>query len=220
MKRRILLSLLLIGCVTAHAQEEDQEERYYETRLNTGLFLSLQDFKDNSPIRARSIVTDFNPNERNFYFNLLKEKEVQITSPDSDFSIRPSRIWGYFDGKGLFLNRKLFPLDILNSRDASDHLWAQVIDIGKICLVYYNKNFKSELDLRPGFGGKRNKEMTFLYNIDDGYFFKAKAKNLEHLIQDDPEVYDEFQNYRGDDEEKLYIFLRKYNRRNILELPY
>lgn len=219
MGREILVSVLLFVSFTIYAQDDDPSERYYETHLNKGLFLSLQDFKGNSPIGEQSIVTNLNPGERSFYFNLLKEKEIRIMSPDSNFTVKPSKIWGYFDGKGLFLNRKLFPVGSINGKDVSDHLWAQVIDIGKICLVYYNKNFRPELDLMPGVGGKKNKEMTFLYNIHDGFFFKAKAKNLGPLIQNDPEVYAEFQSYKGSDEEKLYIFLRKYNRRNIIELP-
>jgi hypothetical protein len=201
------------------AQYDDLDEVEGKIQFKRGLFLTFEDFKKNAPVPEEAIVTSFNPVERNFYYNLLKEDKINITTLDSNYKVKPSKIWGYYDGKGFYLNRKIFPSQLLQNKDVSDHMWAQIVELGKICLIYYNKNFKPELSLWTlGSPSKRNKAALFLMDSRDGLLYKAGANSLDDLIQDDPEIHKAFRMYKGDDEEKLYIFLKQYNRKHKLEV--
>ncbi|HTE34728.1 MAG TPA: hypothetical protein VK666_30330 [Chryseolinea sp.] len=209
-----LVFLVVYHCVLA--QDGDLIETGNGGQIRQGLFVTFEDFKRNDPVSEESIVTSY-PRDGNFYYNLLKE-DINIKSTDHSDSIMTSIIWGYFDGKGLYLNVKKFPSFLLEGKDVSAHSWAQIIEIGKICMIHYNENFNPETGtITPEVG--TNGTALFLMNSRDGTVHEANAGNFATLIRDDPRVLSAFNNHNGDNEGRLNTFLKIYNERHKLELP-
>jgi hypothetical protein len=210
--KHLLTLVFLTICHCALAQETEKS-----VQITQGLFLTFEDFKKNTPVTEKSIVTSY-PNDTNFYYDLLSDDKINIQSKTSGSAITTALIWGYFDGKGLYLNVKNFPSFISEGKDGSAPSWAPVVEIGKICLIHYNENFDLETGtFNPEMGTKQ--AALFLMDTRDGSIHEANAANLADLIQDDPKVLGAFNNYQGDDEGRLNTFLKIYNERHKLELP-
>src|SRR5688572_2938172 len=96
--KHLLTLVFLAFCHCVLAQETEKS-----VQITQGLFLTFEDFKKNTPVTEKSIVTSY-PKDTNFYYDLLNDDQVNIQSKTSGSAIATTTIWGYFDGKGLYLN--------------------------------------------------------------------------------------------------------------------
>jgi hypothetical protein len=216
---------LLIICFTLFAsltmaQEPDSSEGE-ETqvfRAEPGLYLTYQDFLTNHPIPPDQIQTTRDYLDRDFYFQLAKERDFSFTDNGVTKTLTISSVWGYCDGKAIFINREFFPNGFLDGRDVSDEKFARINIFGRLSLVFYFKETPPQLNNYGvgtyGVDAGKSKPKELLLDTRDGTFHKANLQTFEKLIADDEELLQEFKNHRKDKDVKLYIYLKKFNERH------
>ena len=204
-------------------EEIDIEEIDTKPVFTPGLYLSFYNFIENDPVLPEDIITNI-PRQRDFYIQLFRANAIDIALSDSMLHLHPEDVWGYSDGRGIFINRSKFPTDFLVGADVSENPFAQINIMGTLCLVYYLKTHSSSAltgnRVMVRANDVRQSAAKFILNTKDGSFHKATLPQLEEMIADDPALLKEFSAYRGKRSIKLYVFLKKYNEKHPAALGY
>src|SRR5687768_16168201 len=70
-----------------------------------GIYLSFMDFKNNSPIGASKIITNYNRAGRDFYDNLLsKSTFTYVNAEGKTIEYRSNETWGYCQNGAVYIN--------------------------------------------------------------------------------------------------------------------
>lgn len=225
----LLVTLSLIakgqysGTEETDIEEIDIEETDTKPVFTPGLYLSFYNFIENDPILPEDIITNI-PRQRDFYIQLFRANAIDVALSDSMLHLVPENVWGYSDGRGIFINRRKFPKGYLAGTDVSENPFAHINIIGTLSLVYYLKTYSSSgltynrVMVRGN--DARQEAAEFILNTKDGTFHKATLPQLEEMIADDPTLLKEFNAYRGKKSIKLYVFLKKYNEKHPAALGY
>lgn len=193
-----------------------QEDRLKEeVKFAPGLYLTFEDFKNNNPIDPYSIETSHDPARRGFYSNIIRERKLTIKKYYK--TIKPSDLWGYSDGTDVFINRDLFPRNILNGQEVTKLQFIKLSIAGRLSYIYYMKTLETSASTGNIFMRQRkSKPSEIIFDTRDGTFHKSKLNTVFELISDDPELQLKYMEYKGDKTVKLHKFLRMYNERKPL----
>lgn len=195
----------------SHAQSELPASDITDEAIqfNIGLFLSFDDFIKNNAVEFENVDGDL----EKFLENPMSSHVLSITRNDSTFQCEFADIWGYTDGKSVFLNRKLFKGIILNMVTIEFKVtpWVKIQVIETLCYVPYFSTRETHDRYQSK---KKTTQSEFILDTRDGKFYDADLKELKLLIKDDPELLAELERSKEDKEFKFYSFLKKYNRRH------
>ena len=164
--------LVLMTFVSAHAQD-DESQSQQEFSMSPGIYLTFEDFIHNMPLSPEAIVTDYDIEKSDFYTLLFMEKKVQYISVDETKEFYPSGIWGYNDGKGIYMNRNIFPKGFFEPADLSTHQFAFINFLGRLSLVHYIKSFSNNNPYSLNYNRRQAKPMEFILDTRDGEIYKA-----------------------------------------------
>jgi hypothetical protein len=215
MKTPLMLFALLFMVVAGKAQDDlptNDEERI---QFKQGLFLSFDDFIRNSPVDFDQVEGDL----QTFFENPMNSKELAITKNGSVTHVEQAAVWGYTDGKNVFLNRGLFKGMNINVVALKMKVtpWVKIQTIGTLSFISYFTmiEIRSLSMLQPQ---KNTTKSYFILNTKDGNFYDGNLKELKGLIGiDDSNLLAELEKTRGDKEVKFFMFLNKYNERHTLQ---
>ncbi|MBX2966737.1 MAG: hypothetical protein KF845_11355 [Cyclobacteriaceae bacterium] len=216
MNRFLIISFFFLTEIFVFGQSLDERASLLD--IAPGIYLTFKDFPNNEPVSVEAIETHLDYRSRDFFWNLYKEGKIVYTLSDEKYEIDSRRIWGYFDGQSLYLNKLIFPYGWSEGREKLDYPFARVFKLGTISLIYYIRNYMPELyTTLPSMysvATPQSRPMKFLLDMRDGKRYKATLKNFEHLIKDDEELWIEYKASKDDKDIKLYLFLERYNKRN------
>lgn len=163
--------------------------------FNQGVYLTFDEFKNNQPSITQG----------------LQRKGESILIYDDSLkeylTLNPDRVWGYSTGRGIYISAE-GDFNRLITIGAFSHFAAYVKTISYRIDPY---GFQSPTESRT--------LVQFLLNFDNGKVFTFSAKNAEPIFQKDPSLWNEYKKYKGKKEERLFIFLRKYNERYPIYFP-
>ncbi|MBR9832146.1 hypothetical protein GYB57_08375 [bacterium] len=192
--RRLIVLFLFFLSFRGFAQLD--EVIYQPTfEFNQGVYLTFDEFKNNQP----SITQGLQRKGESIliYDDSLKEY----------FPLNPDRVWGYSTGRGIYIS--------------AEGDFNRLITIGAFShFAAYVKTISYRID-PYGFQSPTESQtlVQFLLNFDNGKVFTFSAKNAEPIFQKDPSLWNEYKKYKGKKEERLFIFLRKYNERYPIYFP-
>ncbi len=197
---------------------QNSDDHEWQPSIAPGIYLNFEDFSNNDPISVEAIETHLDYSSRDFFVLLYKEGRIVYTREDVKYEIDSRKIWGYFDGQSLYLNRLIFPYGWTEESEKLDYPYARVMKLGTISLIYYIRNYKPQLytTLLSQYSvvTQKSRPMQFLLDMRNGKILRATLRNFEYLIKDDEELWNEFKASKEDKEIKMYLFLESYNIRN------
>ena len=209
----VLLAIPIITLAQGQGFDTDDPIQY----AAPGIYLSFENFITNSPIDPETIVTDQNPYGAGFYLQLFKEKTIEYVMGSTSEKFRSDGIWGYCDGRSIWINREVFPAGFFTPSDVTEHPFAKISFPGELSLVHFVRNHAPQANQWGGVSSGSSKPLEFILDTRDGKIHKATLKNLERLIENDPDLLNEFRKQKKDIDIKLYVFLRKYNQKYPFE---
>src|SRR5688572_4060534 len=97
------LLILLAGITSTMASGQDDPESVVATvNFNKGIYLTFDNFITNTPISPDQVKSEYDDSDRDFYFQLAKEKQLRYIEGGHEKDVAVRNIWGYSDGKAVF----------------------------------------------------------------------------------------------------------------------
>jgi len=180
-------------------------------QFESGIYLTINDWKTNNPIPKSSIITQYDPTAPYFYLQVLNKKWLK-----------------YRDAKGTVRkveSEKIFGYSVDNVVYTNHHL--KIAIIGAIChytsILYQvdDPNFTglafSIMDISmSNQSGIQKKEQfrQFILNFETGQTYRFTERYFKKLISTDIHLYKEYKQFKGRKKDRMFIFLKKYNERH------
>ncbi len=188
---------LWIFLLTALSSKAQVDEAMYTVgfEFNPGVYTSFYEFKTNNPSITEGL--QMRGEELLIYNDSLQEYQ----------QINPEAVWGYSTGGGVYI--------------------AAEGDFSRLTMIGSYSQFSAYIITRTfvydpyGFQIPRETRtlVQLLLNFDNGKVFEFNSKNVELVIQKDPQLWNEYKKFRARKQEKQFIFLRKYNERYPIYFP-
>jgi hypothetical protein len=181
--------------------------RDYE--FKEGIFLTAEQFKNNSPVLKSSIISNYPKSQADFMSQITGQKYITYKAADgSEQKVETMSIWGYAQNRSIFIN---FYNDFY-----------RINQIGLLSL--FTAAVQSPVgytDPMNTYGINTSDEMRqFVYDARTNKALNFDVHNMELILQDDPELYAEFMKLKKRKKaDSIFIFLRRYNEKHPLYLP-
>ncbi|MEL6557399.1 MAG: hypothetical protein AAFQ94_04395 [Bacteroidota bacterium] len=208
MKLLSLLPLIFLFPLTSFSQVLGKD-------FEPGIYLSVDDFRENSPLRTDQVV-----NKDDDLFALLKAgEEVKIHHRDSTFKITTQNIWGYADGKSVFITKAFMqPKFAWRGFEVTSRNFTKIDVLGKISLIYYMKTTESEiLGANRSRNNNKPRLMEFILNVENGEVKKLTKDHLREVMSHDEEFLFRLNNLYDSDFKKkkgvVYALISDYNKK-------
>lgn len=181
-----------------------------------GIFIEFKDVLNNSPVKISNIITDISKGSYDFYDLLMNEESFVIVLENGTRKVvNTENIWGYSKNGKLHVKFEkegtLIPV------------------IGAICHFVGVSRYKEfQPNYTPyGYGypytdpNVENVETKqYIIDFSNGLVYEFNVKNLEVILINDTELYNEWLELSKRKRKKLiFVYLQKYNERNPLMLP-
>lgn len=183
----------------------------HDYEFKEGIYLSLDQFKQNNPIPKSAFVTGIPKNQLDFFTELLEEKTIIYKNSDgNEVKIEPLTIWGYSQNRSVYLNfNKVF--NRVNVIGTVFHFTAPV----RIQSVY-----RDPMDYNYGINNGHDEIRQFILNTQTNVVNEFSVKSMELLLKDDAELFAQFEALKKRAQsDSIFIYLRKYNEKHPLYLP-
>lgn len=221
MKASILLGLIILVKMNSVCQEYDHLVQYSKGfDFKEGIYLTIQDWKNNDPIPLNRISTKFSISGGDFFKRLLspdwKEgnskklfsmKQVRYYDDNNEIqAVNTSKIFGYSDGNLVYTeNHSIIPI------------------IGSIChyTKYVIKGNRGGVYGIPnnGISYGKVKAKEFIIDFEKNQRLPFKKRHIEEIIKRDQELYKDYEKERGNRRQKLYKYLLEYNKKHPIYFP-
>jgi len=214
MKSPLLLLFFFFATLQLSAQKVVQYAAGFEFR--EGVYLSFDQFKNNSPVPKKNIVSKFNRDDSEFLPNILEAKTFSYKDEnDSVHKINVADVWGYSSNGNVFIKVE----DDFN----------RIAVLGSIshflaAITVYN-NMMNGPFFDPYFGPSplpyATQEMNeMILDFQTGRTTDFTQENLESILQRDHRLYDEFIALKKSQKRDLmFLYLRKYNEKHPIFFP-
>ncbi len=209
MKKILTINFFLISLVGLSQVNSVVYTRDYE--FSEGLYLTINQFKNNTPINNTSIVANISKNSVDFLKQVVQEKYIVYRDTMGiEQKIQTTEIWGYTQ------NRMLY---IYYNNDFS-----RVNVIGTLlqftALVTTTASFMDPMYSNYGLSTTTEELRLFIYDTQTEKTIPFDLKSFTTLIKRDTELYDQFMKLgKREKYDSQFIYLRKYNEKHPLMLP-
>jgi len=185
---KICLNIFFISftAVITHAQEVICDD---SIQLKRGIYKTFEEFKYNNP----SIVTEFELEEKERITGYI---QYSLKFIDPNLSSKES-YYGFCDGKNVYFAGHI---------GFTKAYYDKVLFLGRYC--YFKKFFQGYMAGK--FATKISSVDKMFMNINNGKIFHLIKGNLEPVLKQDNEIYDEFQNDK-DKRKEVVEYLKKYS---------
>lgn len=211
-----LIFFILIVNVTISAQPDSiKYVKYNENyKFPEGLYINFNDVIENNPVSPEKINTTISKDDFDFYKNILQNKSISYFDKNGlSKTINTKKIWGYSKNGVLYVNYN----DKFNRIPVVGKLAHFVSEVTVIMEDMNNSYYYRHSPLTNSY---RSKELRqYIIDFRTGNIYPYHYKNVEELIKQDEELYNEFSKLRKRKKRKLkFLYLRKFNERNSLYL--
>lgn len=207
----MFLSFTQGGGIAFSQNKAIQYDKDFE--FKDGIYLSFIDFKNNSPIVASKIVTNYTKTSRDFYDNVLsKSTFTYIDGEGKEVELRSKEVWGYCQNGTVYIHHGTS--------------FNRMTIIGSIC------HFIATIPMRIGnydpfyydpFGPPPRYTYVseqFILDFDTGSILSFNVDNMEKILVRDEPLYKEFSLFKKKKKrDSIFLYLRKYNERHPIFFP-
>jgi hypothetical protein len=230
MRYTTLAILTILNFTTGFGQNDSVKRVKYtaEFQFTSGLYLNFNQVRDNNPTRSVRIVSSDDPQDFNFYRNLVKNKKIgYFDEIGAQQEISTSAIWGYCQDGKIYIqyNGEFNRVPIIG------HVCHFIADITVIDTRYdpyysdyYNSGYYNpynSYNSRPYNRTTKTREMRqYLIDFETGKVMDFNRESVQVMLMQDPELYDEFMKVKKRQQnDLLFFFLRRLNEKYPVLIP-
>jgi len=205
------LSLIFLFCFSISFAQTGIIAYSHEYEFKEGVYLSLDQFKQNAPIPKSAFVTDIPKNQLDFFSELLENPTFTYKDANgTPVKIESTTAWGYSQNRSVYLNyNKEF--NRVNVIGTVFHFTAAV----RVLPSYHDP-----LDYSYGIANGRDEIRQFILDTQTNRVNEFTVPAMEIVLKEDAELYAKFEALRKREKvNSIFIYLRKYNEKHPLYLP-
>ncbi|MBL0328766.1 MAG: hypothetical protein IPP64_04950 [Bacteroidetes bacterium] len=207
--RQVGWFILLLFPLLCNAQTNTVAcSRDYE--FKEGIFLTLQHFKNNTPILKSAIVSVLPKDQLDFFTQVLEQNVVVYKdSAGVEQKLQRSAVWGYSQNRAIYVNfnNEFNRLNVIGTLS----LFSAMIVSSPMRSDPINDMYA----IQPTFQELRQ----FIFDSQTNKIVDFNVKNMELLLKNDAELYAEFIKLKKRKKaDSIFIYLRKYNEKYPLYL--
>ena len=180
-------------------------------QFEPGIYLTINDWKNNNPIQNEAIISDYDPTMPYFYLQLLHKKWLKYKDAEGKVhQIESEKIFGYSIDNVVYTRHHL-KIAIIGAICHYTSVLYQVDD------PYFTGLAFSILDVSlSNQSGIRKQEnyRQFILNFETGQAYRFTERAFKKLIATDVQLYAEYKKFKGRKKDRRFIFLKKYNDRH------
>lgn len=206
----ILFLLFWSPFIVSFAQAED----YFQSKgkvdsvayskdydFTEGIYLTIDQFKKNSPVPKSAIISNCPKTEIDFLSQVLSQKYLVFKdSVGNEHKMETSNIWGYCKNRVVYVNGNI----------EYTNIFIKLSVIGKLCYFTNVDQVGSSI-----FFSKQ-----LMINTNTNQILEFNVSNLEEILKTDTDLYNQFMKLKEFEKpNSIFIYLRKYNEKNPLYLP-
>ena len=208
--RKKLLIIFLFNSLFGFSQTNlVAYSRDYE--FSEGLFLTVHQFKRNSPISKSSIISDIPKTDVEFLKEEIQQKNIVYRdSSGYEHKVEISDIWGYCQNRTIYINY--------------NNEFNRVNVIGILmqftALVTTAPGFMDPMYSNYGLSTTVNELRQFVFDTQTNKIYPFDVKSLSILLKNDPELHSQYMELgKREKTDSQFIYLRKYNEKHPLMVP-
>ncbi len=195
-------------------QAQKQEFSLYSPsyKFRSGVYLNVQQIKQNSPIPLTRIITSINKNDPAFFDILVSKKHFIFLDDNGQKKTLPTdSILAIAQNGKLYIiwDQDLYPLPFLGNL---------TLFIANVTITNYEYD-----PFYDSFASYETQEVPkqFILDLYSGKIYEATPKNLELLLQKyDQELFREYSKLSKRKKRKqLFVYIRKFNEKHPLYVP-
>ena len=217
MRNKLILLLGILFFSNLFSQTKDSVLVDSNFRFEDGIYINFNSIKYLSPISKNSIITNIPLKDVEFFKKLLKQEYIEFYNKDGERQkINKNNIWGYAYNGTLYKNSSgdFFRIPMVASI-------SQYVANVTVMREYASDPFMNSY-YAGGIGTTTytTKEThTFLISFEYGVVYDYNYKNLETLLTQDTELFNEYTSLKKrEKKQRIFLYIRKYNEKHPLYL--
>src|ERR1019366_8815347 len=173
-----------------------------------GLFLTINQLKNNSPIPKSSIISKIPKSDIDFLKQEIQQKNIVYRDTSNyEHTIETSDIWGYCQNRTFYINynNEFNRVNVIGTLFQFTALVKTTVNVMNPMYSNYGLNTTVE-ELRQ-----------FVLDTQTNKIYSFDVNDMSILLKNDPELYNQFMalsNRKKSDSQ--FIYLRKYNEKHPL----
>ncbi len=176
-----------------------------------GLYLTLEQFKNNRPILKESVVSVIPKTQIDFLTQVLEQKIIIYKdSVGLEQKIQTSTLWGYSQNRTIYINfnNEFNRVNVIGTLSLFSAIVVQV--------PMRNEPLGDMYAIEPSF----TELHQFVFDTQNNKIYDFSSKNMELLLKIDEDLYAQFMKLKKRAKaDSVFIYLRKYNEKHPLYLP-
>ena len=221
MMNHVFYIFFLLSSVIVAANDSTNLVKYTpDFNFVDGIFLDFDQVKKNTPVDKARILTTLDYNDNDFFNKITSESIFSFhNNVGEKFDIPVKTIWGYADNGVLYkkVNQNFYRVTIVG---AICHFVAYVTSYSYNSRPYYNSYDYYNYGYSPAYKNENTDLKQYIIDFKTGKTLEYNTKNLEVLLMQDPELYDEYISLRKKKKNQLkFTYIRKFNERNPIYFP-
>ncbi|MCQ2252493.1 MAG: hypothetical protein MJZ61_03470 [Bacteroidales bacterium] len=215
----ILLCLLAFAPISNVLGQKFSHKELYDQdfAFTDGLYLTKDDFKNNKPIEKSQINSNIDPTDLSYFEHLVENKRISLFDKvGNEITIESDKVFGFCNDGTVYINY--------------NGTFSRMGIIGSICHFLGTKTiFHNATPYMGMYGYYRpvyhqpttsQEPQQYFYEFDTGKILEYTSDSMEHLLQADPELHDEFTDLsKKKRNAKLFYYMRKFNEKHPLYVP-
>lgn len=209
------IALYLVPCSSIPIFSQQKTVQYgADFEFKEGIYLSVFNFRSNSPISPARIVFSSNRNDKDFLkYVLNKATFVFLDSSGREQRMNTGEAWGYSSNGHVYINHGMD--------------FNRVTVIGSIC------HFVATIPMKVGMSDPFYSNQPFrdpeqytyvteqmVIDLESGKVFPFSVENMEVLLSRDEILYKEFTALKKKQKrDSIFVYLRKYNTKYPVYFP-
>ena len=182
--------------------------------FKNGLYISFNDFKNNSPVPVSKIVSDYNKNAREFFEKVLSKTSVSyLDSTGKEQSVKTNDLWGYCANGIVYINHgsDFNRVTIIGSLC---HFVASVpVKIGISDPFMYNDPFYNPQQYTYV-------AQQYMLDMEIGKVLEFTVDNMKIILARDEVLLKDFDALKKKQQrDSVFLYLRKYNEKHPVYFP-
>jgi hypothetical protein len=209
MMKYLLIALFITAGLASSGQSTVPYSRDYEFR--EGVFLNVEQFRNNTPIPKASIVSGIPAGQIDFLSEVMEQKTLTYKdSAGKEQTVQTETVWGYCQNRfvSINFNGSFNRFNVIGTLSLfSGMLIRTPLERDPMGDIYSVNTSYEELH-------------QFVFDTKANKIWDFNVKNMEQLLQDDDELYQAFMKLKKRAKaDSIFIYLRKYNEKHPLYLP-
>lgn len=209
MQRLLLVIFFLVSIITIGQVDSVPYSKDYE--FVEGIYLTMDQFRQNKPITRDKIMTTGPKNQLDFFTQVVEQKYIIVKdSSGKEQKLTSASIWGYCQNRTIYLNFN-DRFNRLNVIGSFFHFTSVVRTSAP--------GFQDPMNINYGMTTSYDELRQFVFDTKTDKIFDFNVRNMEALLMRDTELYNQFMALKKREKsDAIFIYLRKYNEKYPLYL--